>query len=247
MNIVVIGGTGLLGSKIVTRLQESGHEAVAASPGTGVNTITGQGVAEALAPAEVVIDASNSPAWDDEAVMDFFQTSSGNLVQEAERAGIKHYVAMSIVGADELPDSGYLRAKVEQERIVDNGAVPFTIVRATQFFEFIGRIADSATSGTTVELPAANFQPVAADELASAVAEIATGEPRNRVVEVAGPEPLPMGDAVAQVLRAAGDTRKVVTDPDARYFGTTLELDSLVAGEIARLTRTRLETWLTGH
>jgi uncharacterized protein YbjT (DUF2867 family) len=244
MKIVVIGGTGQLGSKIVAKLQEDGHEATAASPDSGVDTITGEGLAEALAGAQVVVDASNAPVWDDAAVLDFFRTSSRNLTAAAAKAGVRHYVAMSIVGADRLPDSGYLRAKVAQEKVVRGAAVPFTIVRATQFFEFIGRIADSSATGSTVRMPAALFQPAAVAELAAAVAGVAEGEPANGVVEVAGPEPLRMDETVARVLSADGDTRTVVTDSHAQYFGTELNTESLVPDENPRLTPTRFEDWL---
>ena len=244
MKIVVIGGTGLIGSKVVAKLREDGHDAVAASPDSGVDTITGEGLAEALAGAGAVVDASNAPAWDDAAVLEFFQTSSRNLTAAAASTGTKHYVAMSIVGADRLPDSGYLRAKVAQEEVVKNAGVPFTIVRATQFFEFIGRIADSSTNGSAVRLPAALFQPAAVDELAAAVARVAAGEPANGVVEVAGPEPLRMDETVARVLSADGDSRTVVTDAHAQYFGTELNTESLIPDENPRLTSTRLDDWL---
>ena len=245
MKIVVIGGTGLIGSKLVAKLQEDGHEAVPASPQSGVNTITGEGLAEVLTGAEVVFDASNAPPpWEDEAVLDFFQTSSRNLTAAAADAGVEHYLAMSIVGADRLPESGYLRAKVAQEEVVKGATVPFTIVRATQFFEFVERIADSSTSGTTVRLPAALFQPAAVNELAALLAEIAEGEPANGVVEVAGPEPLPMDETVARALSADGDARTVVTDAHAPYFGAELNTESLVPGDNPRLTPTRFTDWL---
>jgi uncharacterized protein YbjT (DUF2867 family) len=245
MKIVVIGGTGLIGSKIVAKLQEDGHEALAASPESGVNTITGEGLAEALAGAEVVFDASNAPPpWDDAGLLEFFQTSSRNLTAAAVNAEVKHYVALSIVGADRLPESGYLRAKVAQEEVVKNAEVPFTIVRATQFFEFIGRIADSSTTGTTVRLPPAMFQPAAVGELAAVLVEVAEGEPANRIVEVAGPEPLRMDETVARVLSADGDARTVVTDAHAQYFGSELNTESLVPDEGPRLTPTRFDDWL---
>lgn len=244
MKIVVIGGTGALGSNVVAKLNADGHEAVSASPDSGVNTITGEGLDEALAGADVVVDASNAPAWGDEEVLEFFTTSSRNLTAAAADAGLRHYVAMSIVGADRLPDSGYLRAKVAQERIVEEGLVPHTIVRATQFFEFIGRIADSSAGGDTIHLPPALFQPAAVAELGARVAEVAEGEPVNGVVEVAGPEPLPMDEAVRRVLAAAGDPRKVVSDPHAQYFGTELNNESLVPDEGPRLTATSFDDWL---
>ena len=235
MKIVVIGGTGLLGSKIVAKLQEDGHEALAASPKSGVDTITREGLQEALAGAGVVVDASNAPAWEDAAVLDFFQTSSRNLTAAAASAGVKHYVAMSVVGADRLPESGYLRAKLAQEEVVKSAAVPFTILRATQFFEFLGRIADSSTTGSTVRLPPAQFQPAAVAELAAAAADVAEGKPANGIVEVAGPEPLRMDEGVARFLRADGDARTVVTDTHAPYFGSELNTESLVPDENPRL------------
>jgi len=244
MKIVVIGGTGALGSNVVAKLNADGHETVAASPNSGVNTITGEGLDEVLAGADVVVDAANAPAWGDEEVMEFFQTSSRNLTAAAAKAGLKHYVSMSIVGADRLPDSGYLRAKVAQEEIVKEVLVPFTIIRATQFFEFVARIADESANADTIHLPSALFQPAAVAELGAAVAEIAEGEPANGVVEVAGPEPLPMDEAVARVLSAAGDPRKVVGDPNARYFGTELNNESLVPDEGPRLTATSFDDWL---
>ena len=244
MKVVVIGGTGTLGSQIVAKLQRDGHETLAASPESGVDTITGEGLAEALAGADVVIDAANAPAWDDEAVMEFFQTASRNLTAAAKEAGVGHYVAMSIVGADRLPDSGYLRAKVAQEEIVESGGVPFTIVRATQFFEFVGRIADSGANGSKVHLPTALFQPVAVAELGAAVAAVAEGEPAAGVVEIGGPEPLPMNETVARFLSANGDEREVVGDAHAQYFGTELNTESLVPDENARLTPTRFADWL---
>jgi uncharacterized protein YbjT (DUF2867 family) len=244
MKVVVIGGTGLVGSEVVANLQAKGHDAVAASPDSGVNTITGEGLEEVLAGAEVVVDASNAPAWDDEAVLDFFQTSSRNLVAAAATAGVGHYVAFSIVGADRLPDSGYLRAKVAQEEVVKGGSVPFTIVRSTQFFEFVGRIADSSTNGAAVHLPPVLFQPAAAAEIAAAVAEIAVSEPANGVVEVAGPEPLRFDEVVARFLASKGDARRVIADSHARYFGTELNTESLTPDNGARLTPTHFGDWL---
>jgi uncharacterized protein YbjT (DUF2867 family) len=244
MKIVVIGGTGALGSQVVTKLQEDGHEAVPASPQSGVDTITGEGLAEALAGADVVIDAANAPAWGDEEVLEFFQTSARHLTTAAANAGVKHYVSMSIVGADRLPDSGYLRAKIAQEEVVKEALVPYTIVRATQFFEFISRIADSSAAGDTIHLPPALFQPAAVAELGARVAEVPEGEPVNGIVEVAGPEPVRMDQAVERVLAAAGDPRKVVSDPHAEYFGTELNTESLVPDEGPRLTATSFDDWL---
>lgn len=247
MRVVVIGGSGRLGSEIVAKLNEKGHEAVAASPDSGVDTITGEGVVEALAGAEVVVDAANAPAWDDEAVLEFFQTSSRNLLRAAATAGVEHHVAMSIVGADRLPESGYLRAKVAQEEIVKGGSVPFTIVRATQFFEFLGRIADSSANGDTVHLPPVLFQPAAAAEIAAEVAAVAVGEPANGVVEVGGPDALRFDQVVARFLAAEGDGRRVIADPHARYFGAELNTESLTADDGARLTPTHFDDWLASR
>lgn len=244
MKIVVIGGSGLLGSEIVAKLREDGHEAVPASRGSGVNTITGEGLEEVLAGAEAVVDAANASAWDDAAVLGFFQTSARNLAAAAAAAGVRHSVALSIVGADRLPDSGYLRAKVAQEEVVRAGTVPHTIVRATQFFEFLPRIADAATTGSTVRLSPALFQPAAVAELGAAVAELATGGAAGGIVEVAGPEPLPMDETVARMLDAAGDSRTVVSDPHSSYFGTELNTESLVPCDSGRLTTTRFADWL---
>jgi uncharacterized protein YbjT (DUF2867 family) len=244
MKVVVIGGTGLVGSGVVAKLQELGHEAVPASPESGVNTITGEGLDEVLSGAGAVVDASNAPAWEDEAVMEFFQTSSRNLTAAAAKAGVGHYVAFSIVGADRLPDSGYLRAKVAQEEIVKGASVPFTIVRSTQFFEFVGRIAEEATSGDTVHLPPVGFQPAAAPEIGAAVAAIAVDEPANGVVEVAGPEALRFDQVIAEFLAAKGDARRVIADPKARYFGTELNTESLTPENGARLMPTRFTDWL---
>jgi uncharacterized protein YbjT (DUF2867 family) len=244
MKIVVIGGSGRVGSNVVGRLATQGHEAVAASPATGVDTITGEGLAEVMAGADVVVDVSNSPAWEDDAVREFFTTSTRNLLAAERAAGVGHHLAVTIVGADLLPDSGYLRAKVAQEEIVKAALVPFTIVRATQFFEFIARIAGESPGGETIHLPSALFQPAAVAELGAAVAEVAEGEPANGVVEIAGPEPLPMDEAVAKVLGAAGDPRTVVGDPHAEYFGTELNNESLVPDAGPRLTTTSFDDWL---
>jgi uncharacterized protein YbjT (DUF2867 family) len=243
MKIVVIGGTGALGSEVVAKLQGDRNEAVAASPRSGVDTITGEGLEEALADAEVVVDAANAPAWGDEEVLEFFRTSSRNIAAAAARAGVRHHVSMSIVGADRLPDSGYLRAKVAQEEVVRGGGVPYTIIRATQFFEFIGRIADSAGPGP-IHLPPALFQPAAVAELGALVATVAEGAPADGVVEVGGPEPLRMDRAVVGVLAAAGDPREVLTDLHARYFGTELGDRSLLPGSGAHLTATSFDEWL---
>lgn len=244
MKVIVIGGTGQLGSKIVEKLRRDGHQALPASPETGVNTITGEGLKQALAGVDVVIDASNAPVWDDSAVLDFFQTSSRNLTEAATEAGVRHYVAMSIVGADRLPASGYLRAKVAQEEVIKGADVPYTIVRATQFYEFVGRIADAATVDSKVRLPHALFQPASADDLAAGVAHFAEGEPVNGIAELAGPQPLPMDEAVRQLFDAQGDDREVIADPHAQYFGAELSQRSLLPGGQATITPTRFADWL---
>jgi uncharacterized protein YbjT (DUF2867 family) len=244
MKIVVIGGSGLIGSKLVSKLRQDGHEPLAASPDSGVDTITGEGLAEALDGAEVVVDVANAPAWDDAAVLDFFQTSSRNLLAAEQDAGVGHHVTLSVVGADRLPESGYLRAKVAQEEMVKAGPIPYTIVRATQFFEFIGRIADSSTEGDTVLLPPALVQPEAADDVAGTLADVAVGAPRNGTVELAGPEAFPLDELARRFLRAMGDERPVAADPHVRYFGAELDDRSLIPGDDARIAPTRFEDWL---
>jgi uncharacterized protein YbjT (DUF2867 family) len=244
MKIVVIGGTGLIGSKLVEKLREAGHDALAASPDSGVDTVTGRGLTEALEDAEVVVDVSNAPAWEDEEVMDFFLTSSRNLLAAEAVAGVGHHVALSVVGADRLADSGYMRAKVAQEEAIEAGTVPFTVVRATQFFEFIGRIADSNTDGETVRVPPVLVQPEAADDVAAALAVAAVGAPVNGTVELGGPERFRLDELTARVLEANGDPRRVTPDADARYFGAELGEQSLVPGEHATVAPTRFEDWL---
>ena len=244
MKIVVIGGSGLIGSKVVKMLGEHGHEAVAASPDSGVNTITGEGLAEVLKGAQVVVDVSNSPSFADEAVMEFFKTSTGNLLTYEAAAGVEHHVALSVVGSDRLPNSGYLRAKVAQEKLIKEFPLPYSIVRATQFFEFVNRIADEATDGNTVRLPPVSFQPMAADDVAAAVARVAMGAPLNGIVEVAGPEQFRFDELIRLGLGARKDSREVVADPHARYFGTELSERSLVPGGDAQLGETRFEDWL---
>jgi uncharacterized protein YbjT (DUF2867 family) len=244
MKIVVIGGHGRIGSKIVEQLGEHGHNAVAADLGTGVNTLTGEGLAEALDGANVVIDVSNSPSFEDEAVMDFFQTSTRNLLIAEQAARVGHHVALSVVGSDRLPDSGYLRAKVAQEELIEASSIPYTIVRSTQFYEFVESIADAATEGDTVRVPAASIQPVAADDAARAVGRIAVGTPAGGIVEVAGPKPYRFDELIRYGLSAHDDARRVVADPEAQYFGTTLTNGSLLPGENAQLGETRFEDWL---
>ena len=244
MKIVVIGGHGRIGSKIVAKLGEHGHDAVAAGPQTGVNTITGEGLADVLAGAEVVVDVSNSPSFEDDAVMEFFRTSTGNLLAAEQDAGVGHHVAMSVVGSDRLPDAGYLRAKVAQEQLIEEGSVPYSIVRSTQYFEFVEPIAAAATEGDTVRVPAARIQPIAAEDAARFVCRIAAGTPINGIVEVGGPQPYHFDDLMQQALSARNDPRHVVADPDARYFGTKLADGSLLPGEHAQLGETRFEDWL---
>ncbi len=244
MKIVVIGGTGLIGSKLVEKLRKDGHDPLAASPDTGVNALTGEGLAEALEGAQVVVDVANAPAWDDAAVLDFFQTATRNLLGAETTAGVGHHVALSVVGADRLPDSGYLRAKVAQEKLVKAGPVPYTIVRATQFFEFIGRIADSSTDGDTVRLSPALVQPESADDVASTLADVAVDAPLNDTVELAGPEAIRLDELARRVLEAGGDRRQVTADPHARYFGAELDDRSLTPGDDARIAPTRFEDWL---
>jgi uncharacterized protein YbjT (DUF2867 family) len=245
MKIVVIGGTGLVGSKLVEKLCEAGHEPLAASPDTGINTITGEGLAEALEGAQVVVDVANAPMSDDAGVMDFFQTSSRNLLAAEAAAGVKHHVALSIVGADRLAESGYLRAKLAQEEAVKTASVPYTILRATQFFEFIGSLADSSTEGDTVRLAPVFVQPESADDVAAALAEVALSEPVNGIVELAGPEQFRLDELARLVLRANNDPRPVTADVHARYFGAELADHSLTPGSNARIAPTRFEDWLS--
>jgi uncharacterized protein YbjT (DUF2867 family) len=244
MKLVIIGGTGLIGSKLVARLREHGHEAVPASPDTGVNTVTGEGLAETLQGASVVVDVSNSPSFEETAVMEFFTTSTRNLLEYAAAAGVKHYVALSVVGTERIPDSPYLRAKNAQETLIKSGGIPYSIVHATQFFEFVKRIADEATVGTTVRLPAVLIQPMAADDVAQAVGRIAVGAPVNGTVEVAGPQQFRFDELIRQALAARNDPREVVVDAHARYFGAELGERSLIPAGEARLGDIRFEQWL---
>jgi uncharacterized protein YbjT (DUF2867 family) len=244
MKLVIIGGTGLIGSKLVTKLREQGHEPVAASPDTGVNTLTGEGLAEVLDGASVVVDVSNSPSFEEAAVMWFFTTSTRNLLEYASAAGVGHYVALSVVGTERLPDSPYLRAKNAQETLIKGGGIPYSIVHATQFFEFVTRIADEATDGSTVRLPPAFIQPMAADDVAKAVGTIAVGAPLNGTVEVAGPQRFRFDELIRQGLGARNDRREVVVDPHARYFGAELGERSLIPGDDARLGEIRFQEWL---
>src|SRR6516225_5097052 len=227
MKIVVIGGTGLIGSKTVPILRQRGHEVLAASPNTGVNSITGEGLKEAMAGAQVVVDLANAPSWEDKAVLEFFETSGRNLLAADAAAGVRHHVALSIVGTDRS-DNGYFRAKVAQEKLIKTSGIPYTIIRATQFLEFLGGIADASADGNTVRLPPILFQPIAADDVAALVADAALAAPRNGIVEIAGPERAPFNEFVARYLKAVGDPREVVRDPDARYWGGRVEEHSLV-------------------
>ena len=245
MKIVVIGGTGLIGSKLVEKLRSDGHEPLAASLDTGVNMLTGEGLAESLEGAQVVVDVANAPAWDDAAVLDFFETSCRNLLAAETVAGVGHHVTLSVVGTDRLPESGYFRAKVAQERLVEAGPVPYTIVRATQFFEFIGRIADSAADGNVVRLAPVLIQPEAADDVASTLADVAVGAPLNDIVELAGPEAFRLDELARRVLEASDDRRQVTADVHARYFGAELDDRSLTPGDDARIASTRFEDWLS--
>ena len=244
MKIVIIGGTGLIGTKTGERLRKQGHEVLAASPNTGVNTITGEGVAQALQGADVVIDLANSPSCEDKAVLEFFQTSGHNLIAAEKIAGVKHHVALSIVGTDRLPDSGYLRAKVVQEELIKASGIPYTIIRSTQFFEFLGGITQSAADGDTIRLSPAHLQPVASDDVAALVTKAATMAPANGVVELAGPERIGLDDLVRRYLAAKHDTRNVVTDVHARYFGTELNDKSLTPGDNPHIGSTSFVAWL---
>ena len=245
MKIVVIGGTGLIGTKLVNKLRQSGHEVVAASPASGVNTITGEGLAEALAGAQVVVDVANAPSWEDKAVLEFFETSGRNLLAAEAAAGVKHHVALSVVGTDRLQESGYFRAKMAQENLIKASKIPYTIVRSTQFFEFMGGIAQSGTVGQTVHLPPSLFQPIASDDVSAAMADVTLGAPVNGTIEIAGPERVRLDELVGRFLRATQDPREVVTDVHARYSGVELNDQSLTPGDNPRIGATRFEDWLS--
>ncbi|HEU4620197.1 MAG TPA: SDR family oxidoreductase [Gammaproteobacteria bacterium] len=246
MKIVVIGGTGLIGSKVVEKLKQRGHDAVAAAPSTGVDTMTGKGLDEALTGARVVVDVSNSPSFEDQAAMDFFSTSGRNVGAAERKAGVRHHVALSVVGTDRMQDSGYFRAKLAQEQMIEASGIPYTLIHATQFFEFIRSIADASTEGGAVRLPPVKFQPIAAEDVASAIAEAAAAEPENGTIEIAGPESFTLDRAVREVLEYDHDARTVTADPAAPYYGTRVSEDTLVPGAGARLAGTTLEWWL-GH
>jgi len=243
MKIVVIGGTGLIGSKTVAILRQGGHDVVAASPNTGVNTITGQGLKEAMAGSQAIIDLANSPSFEDRAVLEFFTTSEGNLLPAETAAGVRHHVALSIVGTDRS-DNGYFRAKVAQEKLIETSGIPYTIIRSTQFLEFLGGIAASSADGNIVKLSPGLFQPIAADDVAAIVADVALAAPRNGIIDIAGPERAPFNEFVARYLKALGDPREVVRDPEARYFGGRVEERSLVPLGEARLGRIGFDEWL---
>ena len=245
MKTVVIGGTGLIGSKLVNKLRELGHEAVAAAPNTGVNALTGEGLAAVLKDASAVVDVSNSPDWEDAAVMRFFETSTRNLLSHEATAGVKHHVALSVVGTDQLSESGYMRAKIAQEKLIRESSIPYSIVRATQFFEFLKGLADISMVGDKVHLPDVLFQPMAADDVATGVARIAVGQPVNGIVEIGGPEQFRVDELVRRRLVSLNDPREVVADSNARYAGAELQEKTLVPGKDARLGETRFETWLT--
>ena len=244
MKVVIIGGTGLIGSKTAAILRQGGHEVVAAAPSTGVNTITGEGLSQALAGTQVVVDLSNSPSFEDKAVLEFFETSGRNLLAAEAAAGVRHHICLSIVGTDRTPDNGYFRAKVAQEKLIEASGIPYTIIRATQFLEFLGSIAASSAEGNFVRLSPGLFQPIAADDVAAIVADVALAPPRNGIVEIAGPERAPFNEIVARYLKAVGDPREVVSDPEARYFGGRVEELSLVPLGEARLGRIGLNEWL---
>src|SRR6184192_2632004 len=244
MKIVVIGGTGLIGTKLVNNLRERGQEVVAASPSSGVNTFTGEGLAEALTGAQVVVDVANAPSWEDKAVLEFFETSGRNLLAAEAAAGVGHHVALSVVGTDRLLASGYFRAKMAQENLIKASSIPYTIVRATQFFEFVGGIAQSATEGQTVRLPPVLMQPIVSDDVAVVMADVALAEPLNGTFDLAGPEPIRQDDLVRQFLNTTRDARTVITDPRAVYFGITVNDRSLTPGEHPRLGPKRFEDWL---
>lgn len=244
VKIVVIGGTGLIGTKVVNRLRKQGHEVVAASPKSGVNTVTGEGLSDAVAGAQVVVDVANAPSWDDKAVLEFFETSGRNLLAAEAAAGVKHHVALSVVGTDHLLESGYFRAKMAQENLIKASKIPYTIVRATQFFEFVGAIAQFSTVGQAVHLPPALFQPIGSDDVAAVMADVAVGAPVNGTIEIAGPERVGLDELVGRFLAATKDPRKVITDVHAGYFGVAVNDQSLTPGKNARIGPTRFEAWL---
>ena len=245
MRIVIIGGTGLIGSKLVTKLREDGHDTVPAAPDTGVNTVTGEGLTEALAGADVVVDVSNAPSFDDAAVLDFVRTSTGNILAAEAAAGVRHHVALSVVGSERLPESGYMRAKLEQEKLIKQSGIPYSIVHATQFFEFVPRIADGLTVGSEVRVPPVLFQPIAAEDVAKTVGTVAVGRPVNGTIEVGGPQQFRFDEIIRRALAARKDARVVIADPSARYFGAILEERSLIPGAGALVGEITLEEYVT--
>ena len=245
MKIVIIGGSGLIGSKVVRKLRDQGNEAVPASPNTGVNTLTGEGLAEALKGAAVVVDVSNSPSFEDTAVLNFFRTSTTNLLAAEAAAGVQHHVALSVVGTDRLSESGYMRAKIAQEKLIEGSSIPYSIIHATQFFEFMKGIADGATDGDTVRLAPVLIQPMAAEDVATAVTRVAIGAPLNGIVEVGGPEQFRLDEIVRRYLAARDDRRSVIADPHARYYGAELGERTLVPDNSATIGETRFEAWLS--
>lgn len=244
MKIVVIGGTGLIGSRLVNKLREQQQEAVAAAPSTGVNSVTGEGLANALKGASVVVDVTNSPSWEDAAVMKFFETSTRNLLEYGAAAGVRHHIALSVVGTDRMLESGFFRAKLAEENLIKAASIPYSIIRATQFFEFVKPIADLSTEGSQVRLPPVLFQPMAADDVAGAIARVAMGSPLNTTVEIGGPEQFHLDEVVRRDLAARQDPREVITDPNARYYGIRVSERTLVPNDGARLGETRFEDWL---
>jgi uncharacterized protein YbjT (DUF2867 family) len=244
LKIVVVGGSGLIGSKLVAKLRDHGHEVVAASPDSGVNTLTGEGLAGAVEGADVVVDVSNSPSFEDAAVLEFFETSTGNLMAAEAAAGVRHHVALSVVGTERLTESGYFRAKIAQEKLIERSGIPYSIVHATQFFEFVARIADDATEGDTVRLAPVLIQPMAADDVAAAVGKVSVGSPANGIVEIAGPEQFRLDELVRRALSLREGPREVVADPDAPYFGARLQERTLVPADGARLASTTYDEWL---
>ncbi len=245
MKIIVIGGTGLIGTKVVKNLRDKGHEVVPASPSKGINSVTGEGLAEALVGAQVVVDVANAPSWEDKAVLEFFETSGRNLLAAEAAAGVGYHVALSVVGTDRLLASGYFRAKMAQENLIKASSIPYTIVRATQFFEFVGGIAQSATEGQTVRLPSVLMQPIVSDDVAAVIADAALAEPLNGTVDLAGPEAIRQDDLVRRFLKATGDARTVITDPKALYYGIAVNDQSLMPGDNPRLGPTRFADWLS--
>jgi uncharacterized protein YbjT (DUF2867 family) len=244
MKIVVIGGTGLIGTKVVKNLRDRGHEVVAASPSKGINSVTGEGLAKALEGAQVVVDVANAPSWEDKAVLEFFETSGRNLLAAEAAAGVGHHVALSVVGTERLLASGYFRAKMAQENLIKSSPIPYTIVRATQFFEFVSGIAQAATEGQTVRVPPVLMQPIVSDDVAAVIAEVALAEPLNGTVDLAGPEPIRQDELVREFLKATGDARTVIADPKALYSGAAVNDQSLTPGDNPRLGSTRFADWL---